>query len=42
MITALELEHGAELDLVPTLLHLVMEGIDKMFIDICNVLYDLI
>ena len=26
VITALEQEHGTELDLVPTLLHTVMEG----------------
>ena len=29
-ITDLEQEHGTELDLVPTLLHIAMAGIDKI------------
>ena len=31
VITALEQEHGTELDLVPTLLPSVMEGMDSMY-----------
>ena len=42
MITALELEHGAELDPVLTPFHLAMEGIYEIFKDFCNLRYDLI